>query len=182
MKQINLKTNSEKIERKTKISLSLVLGLLLLIITGAIVGGLFLYDSQLKKRISLIEDDIDVREKEIDEQGFREIYDLQGRIIDIEKYSSEASNKKECLNLIASRTFGDTVFEDIKLSEKSSSSSSVEADILVANNDKLTSQLNAYEQSDNIENLRLNNSSLEERGITASISFLVKTSLDSEEE
>ncbi len=175
MRQINLKSDNGNIKKRKNISLSLILGLLLLVVAGAISGGLFLYEMQLEKRVTLVADEISKKEQDIDSQKFKEVYDLQGRIIDIDKYLSEANNQTEFLGVVSSRTFGNTIFKSIDLSQSSPASSVVEAIILVSNFDDLASQLNAYKQSDQIEDLKLNSSSLEDNGLLASITFNVKS-------
>ncbi|MDA3815042.1 MAG: hypothetical protein PF549_01595 [Patescibacteria group bacterium] len=180
MKQINLKSDSDAPGRKTTLSLSLVIGLSLLIITGLVFGGLFLYQLQIEKKIAIAQDEIDNKEENINENEFGEIYDLQGRIIDIQKYSAESNNQTEVLNVISARTFNETFFESLDLNQSSPDSSLVSGTIIVKDATQLANQLNAYKQSDQIENLKLESSSLEERGTVASLNFLVKSSNDLE--
>ena len=173
MRQINLKSDHGVSERKTRISLSLVIGLLLLIISGLVWGGLFLYEMQLEKNISIANNEIKQREQDVDGQKFREIYDFQGRIVDLKKYFSDSNSQREILDIISSRTFGDTVFNDLSIEQSSPSSSVVKASIMLKDAKKLASQLNAYKQSEQIVNLKLENSSLEEEGVSASLVFTV---------
>lgn len=174
MRQINLRSDGAGQVRTRSVSLSLVIGLLFLIIAGGVLGGIFLYKVQLQKSIAFAEAEMKKKEQGIDRHKFQEVYDLQGRIMDVKKYSAESNSQVEVLNVISAKTFENTLYENISIERVSSSSSLVEATIIVGDADQLSSQLNAYKQSPQIENIKLGNSTLEEQGLRASFAFNVK--------
>ncbi len=174
MRQINLRSDGTGQGRTRSISLSLVLGTLFLIIAGGVLGSIFLYKAQLQKSIVFAEAEMKKKEQGINRQKFQEVYDLQGRIMDVKKYSAESNSQVEVLNVISAKTFENTLYENISIERVSPSSSLVEATILVGDADQLSSQLNAYKQSSQIENIKLGSSTLEEQGLKASLAFNVK--------
>lgn len=175
MKKINLKSSeiSRKSGNKRKGNSSLAFGVLLLIVSLGLFGGVVYMKSETENKITNEEAQIvDIKGK-MDSEDYKELYDFQSRLSDVEKIVKRKVIQYEFLERISRNTIPSVFFESINVKVENGMTE-YDSVIIAPDHYVLSQQLEAYSLMKGVEGVLLTNSSQEEEGVTGNIVFTFK--------
>jgi hypothetical protein len=178
MRRINLKSknlpNSEK-KKEYSGQASLVVGVLLLIISAGLYGGVFYLKSNQDKEIRSIKSQITTIKRDLDvNQEYRELYDFQDRLAELETMTKNKVIQTNVLEQISGATMKTSTLKNLKITTKDGLSK-ILLTAKVSNLSDLAKQLNAYNQVDANRQALLTNSALKGEDIEAKINLSIRS-------
>jgi len=126
----------------------IVIGVIILLVTALLYGGVFLIKKSQDKQKSRLKQSIASIKRELDtNKNFQDLYDFQKRLMSIGAMLDTKIVQTNILNSLSENTLGETTLTDLKITEKNNLS-----EIALQGNVKdlaiLAKQINAYNNLD----------------------------------
>jgi hypothetical protein len=143
LKSKNLSANASNRQGPSG-KISLLIGFLMLFLAGGLYGVVFYLNSSQAKKIKLVKSEIVAIKRSLDtNKNFKEVYDFQSRLLEIDKIIKEKVLQINVLNKISGATLGETTVKNLKVSVKDGISD-LNVGLKVPDLDILSKQLESY--------------------------------------
>ncbi|MDZ7612241.1 MAG: hypothetical protein U5L10_05755 [Candidatus Moranbacteria bacterium] len=171
-KNINLKSKEEiKRDRKEGMSLSVILGAIILFLTLASYGAVYFLDSQAKEKIKKAESRVEAIKKSMMNEEYADLYDFKKRTLNLKEVSGGSFNQySRNLLRISDAVLADTVFKSLSINGKEGIYT-CSASFVVPDRNYASSQLEAFNQSDSIKNVNVSGVQNQENLTAVSVEF-----------
>ena len=176
MRKINLKakhsTSASSVVGGPSGKISLVAGLVLVIITLSLAGVVFYLQSSMEDKISSAKNDIQALKRRFDtNKDFKELYDFQERLLEIEKLVKKKKIQTDVLTSVSQGTLGVTTVDNLKVDMKEDVK--VDINFRVPGLAELAEQINAYKGLTKDNEVGFGGSSLKNDVIESKVDFLL---------
>jgi hypothetical protein len=173
MKKINLATDNYQVKSSLGGSTSTIIGSVLLLISFFILGFLFWEKQIVMDKKESIQSQIEQKQKMLEKTNFREVYDFESRLINLDEQMKNYINPAQSLSKIALATFPENYFTSLSITSHSGQDS-INGQIIAPDYSTLANQINYYSEKGGFDNFILSLASYKEDGILADVSFDIK--------
>ena len=177
MRKINLKAKNLSANANNQQGpsgkISLLVGFFILLLAGGLYGVVFYLQSSQAKKIKLVKGEIVAIKRSLDtNENFKEVYDFQSRLLEIDKMIKEKVLQIDVLNRVSGATLGETTVKNLKVSVKNGASD-LDMALRVSDLGMLSKQLESYNTINSAEQATLKGSGLKDDAVEATINFSV---------
>jgi hypothetical protein len=176
VRKINLKSKTVvDIEAKRKHSsrVSMLGGLMVLLLTLLVYGGVFYLKNQQVNQIKKVKQNITALKTSLDsDKNLKELYDFQGRLIDLKNIISKKIRQGDVLNKVASKTLTTAKVKEVKISV-SAGVSTVAVKTNLNDLGAIAKQLELYDQVNAPEQASLKGGVLKDGGLDTAVEFTI---------
>ncbi len=173
MKNINLKNEDLKNQKRGSGNLSTTLSLILISTLLVVYGAIFYLNSFVERKTNKIQDEIIILQNTLSQKEYQEAYNFGVMVINLKNKIGNRDFLPQTQNIIkiSEKTFKGVAYTS--LSAKSEGNfSSYAAEVIPENPETLAKQINIYKKVDNFNNVILNSfKEGEKKSISASINF-----------
>lgn len=167
MNRINLKsgeTAASAGQQSRGSSTSVMLGIFLLVLSGALYGGLVFWKKSKVSQQAKVQASIDNFKNQIDGEDYAELYDFQSRITNLEMILEKKIRQQELLGLVSAKSLPSVRFEKLDVQIEEGGQMELNANLHVANYDELSKQLEAFGQIEGLTKLVLKSAGVSNAG------------------
>jgi hypothetical protein len=172
MKQINLKAGGIRENRSSGGSLSLFLGVFILLLGVCSYALVHYWLVGTKSKITETKNLIDQKNLQMNNKKYAQLFFFEDRLLDIKNMLTIRPSQVVNLETIASKTIPETLYSDIGCEVDEQGNSLFTGKITVNDLDMLAKQSKSYQTGENFSNVYPSSGSLDEQGkISSGISY-----------
>jgi hypothetical protein len=177
VRKINLKAKNISAEKNKQQGLSgnasVAVGFFMLILAGLLYGAVYYLNGSQAKKIKTVKGEIVAIKRSLDtNKDFKEVYDFQGRLLDVDKILENKVVEIDILNKLSETTLG-----EVKLTGLKAAMNGGNSDLSIALNasdlDMLSKQLESYNVINSKSQAKLKNSTLKDDMLEADIELTI---------